>query len=186
MLKSSSLFFLGGLLAVVCLPIAGRNPQAASPALAPAQNAVPTPTGKNPVRPSAESQAKAKMLFIRDCALCHGDSGNGKNEMNLTVDDWANPNTLANKLDNELFATIRNGKGDKMPAEDAGRANDTEVWNLIIYIRSLSKNLPPTPAPAPAPAAAPAPAPAPADAPAPAAAPPPADAPAPAPAPPTN
>ena len=26
-----------------------------------------------------------------------------------------------------------------MPSEDVGRANDTEVRNLIIYIRTLSK-----------------------------------------------
>jgi mono/diheme cytochrome c family protein len=96
------------------------------------------------------------MLFTRDCALCHGDTGNGKTDvatgMNLTMDDWTNPSTLAAKSDSELFATIRNGKGDKMPAEDVGRANDTEVWNLIIYIRSLSRNQPPAPAPVPAPA----------------------------------
>jgi mono/diheme cytochrome c family protein len=174
MLKSSLLFFLGGLLVFVCLPIEGRNPLAATPApaLAPAQSAapVPTPSGRNPVRPTAESQAHAKMLFARDCALCHGDTGNGKSDMGYTLDDWTNPNTLANKLDSDLFASIRNGKGDKMPPEDAGRATDTEVWNLIIYIRSLSKNQPPAPAPVPAPAPAPAPA----------------DAPAPAPAPPTN
>ena len=29
-----------------------------------------------------------------------------------------------------------------MPAEDAGRAKDEEVWNLIVYIRSLGKNVP--------------------------------------------
>jgi mono/diheme cytochrome c family protein len=164
MLKSSLLFFATALLVIVCLPIAGRNPQAASPvpALAPAQSAapVPTPSGKNPVKPTAESQAKAKMLFGRDCSLCHGDNGNGKTDlaagMNLTLDDWTNPNTLANKLDSDLFNTIRNGK-NQMPPEDVGRATDTEVWNLIIYIRSLSKGQPPTPIPAPAPAPAPAP-----------------------------
>jgi len=182
MLKSSLLFFLGGLVVILCLPVAGRNPQAASsvPALAAAQNAapVPTPSGKNPVKPTTESQAKAKMLYTRDCALCHGDTGNGKNDMGFTMDDWTNPNTLASKSDSDLFASIRNGKGDKMPPEDVGRANDTEVWNLIIYIRTLSKNQPApaaTPAPAPAPSPSPAPAPAP-----------PADVPAPAPAPPTN
>ena len=31
-----------------------------------------------------------------------------------------------------------------MPAEAEGRATDTEVWNLVIYIRSLSQ--PPAPA----------------------------------------
>ena len=166
MLKSSLLFLAVALLVVVCLPIAGRNPQAASPvpALAPAQTTAPTPSGKNPVKPNAESQAKAKMLYARDCALCHGDNGDGKNTMGLVMEDWTNPATLAGKPDSDLFATIRNGK-DKMPPEEVGRATDTEVWNLIIYIRSLSRNQPPAPAAVPAPASAPADAPAPAPAP---------------------
>lgn len=167
MLKSSTLFFAAAVLVIVCLPLAGRNPQAASSALAQNAAPAPTPSGKNPVKPTAESQAHAKMLFVRDCALCHGETGSGKNDMGLTMDDWTNPTTLANKPDSELFASIRNGKGDKMPAEDVGRASDTEVWNLIIYIRSLSKNQPPAPAATPAPASAPAPSDAPATAPAP-------------------
>jgi len=166
------LFFLGGLLLAVCLPIAGHNPLAASPvsALALAQNAAPAAPARNPVKPTAESQARAKMLYRRDCAFCHGEIGDGKNTMDVVLEDWTNPSTLAGKPDSDLFATIRNGEGDKMPPEDAGRATDTDVWNLIIYIRSLSKNHPAFPASAPA--AVPAPAPA--------------DAPAPAPAPPTN
>ncbi|MGD0740081.1 MAG: cytochrome c [Terracidiphilus sp.] len=154
MLKSSLLFFAVALLVVVCLPIEGRNPQAAAPvpALAPAQTTapVPTPSGKNPVKPTAESQAHAKMLYARDCALCHGDIGNGKNTMDIVVEDWTNPSTLANKPDSDLFNTIRNGK-DKMPPEEVGRASDTDVWNLIIYIRGLSKGQPQAPVPAPAP-----------------------------------
>jgi cytochrome c len=167
MSKSTLLFFLGGLLVAVCLPIAGRNPLAASPvsALVPAQNAAPATPAKNPVKPTAESQAKAKTLYRRDCAFCHGDNGDGKNTMDVTLADWANPSSLASKTDSDLFATIRNGVGDKMPPEDAGRAADTDIWNLIIYIRSLSKNHSPAPAATPVPA--PTPAPAPADAPAP-------------------
>jgi mono/diheme cytochrome c family protein len=155
MLKSSLLFFAVALLAVVCLPIAGRNPQAASPA----QTAAPA-AGKNPVKPTPESRAKAKEIYQRDCALCHGENGNGKTElatsMNLMLDDWTKPDKLANKADSDLFAAIRNGKGEKMPAEDVGRANDTEVWNLILYIRAFPKGQPQAPA---APDAAPAPAP---------------------------
>ncbi|MGA9766234.1 MAG: cytochrome c [Rhodomicrobium sp.] len=156
MLKSCLLFLAAALLVMVWLPVAGRNPQAASSV--PGQAAAPATPGKSPVKPTAESQAKAKVLYARDCALCHGDTGTGKNDMGLTMDDWTNPTTLANKADSDLFATIRNGK-DKMPSEDVGRANDTEVRNLIIYIRTLSKNQPPAPAPAPADAPAPAPAP---------------------------
>jgi len=33
-----------------------------------------------------------------------------------------------------------------MPPESSGRATDTEVWNLIIYIRTFSKLQPSTPA----------------------------------------
>ncbi|MGH9562855.1 MAG: c-type cytochrome [Terracidiphilus sp.] len=115
------------------MPLAGRNPQAA-----PAQAAA----SGNPVRPTAESKAHAKVIYKRDCALCHGEIGNGKSDlatsMSLTLDDWTDPKALADKPDSVLFATIRNGK-NQMLAEDSGRADDTEVWNLIIYIRSLSK-----------------------------------------------
>src|SRR5580704_2041672 len=141
MSKLTLLFFLGGLSVAACLPIAGRNPLAASPvsALAPAQNAAPAAPARNPVKPTAESQARAKALYRRDCSFCHGDNGDGKNTMNLALDDWTNPTTLASKTDSDLFAAIRNGSGDKMPPEDASRATDTDVWSLVIYIRSLSK-----------------------------------------------
>jgi hypothetical protein len=55
--------------------------------------------------------------------------------------DWTDPKTLSDRLDQELFSIIRNGKG-KMPAEDAGRAKDEEVRNIILYIRSMSKDQP--------------------------------------------
>ena len=154
MLKTSLLFFATAFLAVVCLPLAGRSGRVGSPWLAFAQTAAPAPAApaKNPVRPTAESQAKAKTIYARDCALCHGDTGNGKTDlaagMSLTLDDWTNPATLAGRTDGDLFAVIRNGK-DKMPAEEVGRATDTEVWNLVVYIRSFSKG---QPAGAPAPA----------------------------------
>ena len=144
MLKSFLLVFATASLAFACMPLQGRSPQQGTPAPAlaqeppaapPAQAAAPM---KNPVKPTAESQAKAKILYARDCALCHGDNGNGKNTMDIAVDDWTNPATLASRTDRDLFTIIRNGK-DKMPAEEAGRATDPEVWNLTIYIRSFSK-----------------------------------------------
>jgi mono/diheme cytochrome c family protein len=114
---------------------------AATPAAAGA--ALPMPVdATNPVKPTADSLAKAKNIYGFDCALCHGDTGNGKSDlatsMGLTLDDWTNPKSLADKRDGQLFDTIRAGK-DKMPPEDKSRATDTEVWNLILYIRSFSK-----------------------------------------------
>ena len=106
---------------------------------------------QNPVKPTAASQAKAKNIYQIDCAVCHGDNGNGKTDlatsMNLTLTDWTDPKSLADKPDGDLFKVIREGKG-QMPPEDTGRAKDEDVWNLVIYIRSFSK--PQTGAPAPA------------------------------------
>jgi mono/diheme cytochrome c family protein len=117
-----------------------QAPQEASPAQAPA--AAPAATFKNPVKPTAESHAKAKSLYAIDCAMCHGDNGNGQTDlsksMELKLADWSDPSTLANKQDDDLFKIIRNGK-DKMPPEAEGRANDNEVWNLVLYIRGFSK-----------------------------------------------
>jgi mono/diheme cytochrome c family protein len=127
------------------------------------QDSTPAPAAgqTNPVKPTEKSQARAKEIYGVDCALCHGDNGNGKTDlakdMALSLKDWSDPKTLADKPDQELFNMIRNGKG-QMPPEADGRAKDEEVWNIIIYIRNLYK-LPPVPAPAPAAAPADTPAP---------------------------
>jgi mono/diheme cytochrome c family protein len=44
---------------------------------------------------------------------------------------------MKNHTDGELFTIIRKGKGDMPPEGD--RAKNEDVWNLVNYIRSLSK-----------------------------------------------
>jgi mono/diheme cytochrome c family protein len=145
MLKPSLLFLAAVVLVVLCLPARGGSPQQGTPAPAVTPQPAVAPTSpvpsKNPVKPTAESQAKAKQLYQIDCAICHGDNGNGQTDvaksMDLTLDNWTTSAALADKPDAGLFAVIRNGK-DKMPPEEPGRAKDNEVWNLIIYIRKFS------------------------------------------------
>jgi len=129
----------------VCAGPASTMALAAAPA---AQDAT------NPTKPTTASQAQAKGLYGRDCALCHGEGGSGKTDlakdMQLVLLDWTDPKSLGNLSDKELFHAIRAGK-DKMPAEEQSRAKDAEVWNLIIYIRGFSKGqTAPEAAPAPA------------------------------------
>src|SRR5579863_5540749 len=104
-MKSFLLLFAGGLLAVaVAAGNAGllraqtQTPApapAVAPAVTPAPDAPPAPQAtypKNPVKPTSESQAKAKGVYNIDCAMCHGENGNGKTDlaksMDLTLDDW--------------------------------------------------------------------------------------------------
>jgi mono/diheme cytochrome c family protein len=147
MLKSLPLLFAGIALALVPAAVSApradgqQTPSAQPPA--PAAAATPVNYPKNPIRPTADSQAKAKNFYQIDCAMCHGDNGNGKSDlatsMGLTLNDWTDPKSLAGKPDGEIFNMIRNGK-DKMPPEDPSRAKDDDVWNLVIYIRSFSKS----------------------------------------------
>ncbi|HEY1901795.1 MAG TPA: c-type cytochrome [Terracidiphilus sp.] len=119
---------------------------APTPAPALASGGSPQAASAKAVKPTAASQDKAKKLYTMDCAMCHGDNGNGKTDlatsMQVTLNDWTDPKSLADKSDQELFDDIRKGKGDKMPPEDAGRAKDDDVRNLIIYIRGFSKGQP--------------------------------------------
>jgi cytochrome c len=121
-----------------------------TPTLASGGSPQATPS-TNPVKPTAASQEKAKKLYAIDCALCHADNGNGKTDiatsMNITLDDWTDPKSLANITDQQMFDIIRKGKGDKMPPEAEARAKNDDVWNLIIYIRTFSKNQPAPPPP---------------------------------------
>jgi mono/diheme cytochrome c family protein len=95
-----------------------------------------------PAKPSTASLDKAKKLYAVDCAVCHGDNGNGKTDLatslQVTLLDWTDPNALASKSDQQLFDLIRKGK-DKMPAEDASRAKNDEITGLVAYIRQFSK-----------------------------------------------
>jgi mono/diheme cytochrome c family protein len=128
-----------------------------TPAPSPTLAAGRAPQDNNPTKSTGASREKAKKLYAVDCAMCHGDNGNGKTDlagsMQLTLLDWTDSKTLASIPDKDLFDAIRKGKGEKMPPEEAGRAKDEDVWALIAYIRGFSKGQPATPSPAaPAPA----------------------------------
>jgi cytochrome c5 len=122
---------------------AGGGKPSQEPAAPPAAPAgPPAPAVNNPVKASPESLAKAKKTYGYDCAMCHGANGDGKTDlakdMKLTMNDWTDPKSLSAMTDGQLFQAIRNGK-DKMPPEDASRAKDDDVWNLVIYVRNLAK-----------------------------------------------
>jgi mono/diheme cytochrome c family protein len=104
-----------------------------------------TATGeKNSALPNSESQDHAKKIYTRDCAMCHGDNGNGQTDMardlDLTLKDLTDPKVLAGKQDQDLFLLIRNGRGKMLP-DSEDRVKDDDVRGLILYIRSFSKSL---------------------------------------------
>jgi cytochrome c len=93
----------------------------------------------NPVKPTAESLAQGKKYYGYDCTMCHGQTGNGKGDVDTgeKLPDFTNPSSLKDKSDGELFCSLKVGKGH-MPLERI-RITPNELWNLINYVHSLAK-----------------------------------------------
>lgn len=112
-----------------------------NPNAGPAQVAGATGAAKNPVAATAESVAAGKKTFGMDCAMCHGSAGAGDGDlassMSLSLKDLRDPATMKDMSDKELYELIDKGKG-KMIGEE-GRLKPEQVWNVVNYVRSLSK-----------------------------------------------
>jgi mono/diheme cytochrome c family protein len=150
----SKTLFLALILATGCLwaqeekkeappPATGATttaPAAAHPATISAEDKA----RKNPIKFTEVSVDRGKKIFVTQCALCHGDKGDGKGElaadMKLTVPDFTKPDTLKDRTDGELFTIIGAGT-DTMPAQ-ASRLTETHRWNLVNYLRAVSGKVP--------------------------------------------
>ncbi len=95
----------------------------------------------NPVKPTPVSLASGKKTYGTDCAMCHGKTGAGDGDlatdMKLTLKDYRNPDSLKDISDGEIFSIIEKGKG-QMSGEE-GRLKAPQIWDLVNYVRSLSK-----------------------------------------------
>jgi len=116
-------------------PVAATTaPPAATPASAPVKK-------ENPVKSSPEVLAAAKKIFGYDCAMCHGESGNGKGDlvesMSLKMKDWHDPAVLSGISDGDIYDLIVKGK-DKMVGE-GDRLAPAKVWGLVHYVRTFAK-----------------------------------------------
>jgi mono/diheme cytochrome c family protein len=126
-----SLFLLG------VAPFLQDSAQPAAPFKVPAELAGKT----NPVKPTPDSIVHAKKVWGYDCAICHGETGDGNGElakdMKTPLKDYRNPDSLKDISDGELFYIIQKGK-DQMPGE-GDRAKPDDIWNLVTVVRSFGK-----------------------------------------------
>ncbi len=99
---------------------------------------------KNPIKFTDVSVERGKKIFTTQCALCHGDKGDGKGElaadMKLTVPDFTKPETLKDMTDGEIYTIMGTGK-ETMPSQGS-RLTETHRWNLVNYLRALSGKVP--------------------------------------------
>ena len=96
---------------------------------------------KNPVASNAASIAAGAALYAKNCRFCHGNEAKGNGTMapkdthpsDLTDTTWDRGST-----DGEIFLVIRDGAGPDMKMKGLkGRLSDTDIWNVVNYVRSL-------------------------------------------------
>lgn len=129
------LFLLPAVLVLAYTPAPAGSPAPQKKAAAPAADTTEKPS---PI------SARVKQIYQVDCAMCHGDNGDGKTDLGQSMgvtSNFSDPKTLDGKSDQALFDAIRKGKG-QMPPEDAPRATDEQIKGLVQYIRTLSKGQP--------------------------------------------
>ena len=128
---SSAVMFGLGVALVSITVVSAQNP-GGSPEAKKMKNAVPS---------SADSIAAGKALYEKNCRFCHGNDAKGNGPMapkdthpsDLTDAKWDRGDS-----DGEIFAVIRDGAGPEFKMKGyKGRMSETDMWNVINYLRSL-------------------------------------------------
>ena len=98
----------------------------------------------NPVKSTVESIDRGKMLFQQNCIVCHGIDGRGDGPESASLSPAPTDFRLHMPLhtDPQFYAFIANGyPGSAMP-QFAKAFSETDIWNLINYLRSAFTEAP--------------------------------------------
>ena len=119
---------VGGMIAALlqsqAAPKKGGNPEAAKI--------------KNPVAASAESTAAGKRVYTRMCSRCHGSEGKGDGTAaTAPVPDLTDAKWDYGGSDGEIFSVVHDGVSADMDGY-AARLSDTDIWNVVNYVRSVA------------------------------------------------
>ena len=97
---------------------------------------------ENPVSPTPASLERGKNLFSSQCAMCHGESGDGKGKLAEQYDfksvDFTDVARQKQRTDGEYFYILTKGCGH-MPGEGE-RLPELWKWDLVNHIRTLASS----------------------------------------------
>lgn len=98
----------------------------------------------NPVKPTEESVSRGRMLFERNCVVCHGVDGRGDGEAAANLNPQPTDFRLHTPLhtDPEFYNFIANGyPGSAMP-EFKNQFSPDDIWNLVNFLRAAFTDAP--------------------------------------------
>ena len=95
-------------------------------------------TLKNPVPNTRKSIARGKMLFVRQCAECHGPDGKALIDVVADATDLTQPKLwFSGTTEGETFRSIRDGAGVSMPPFKGTIRHEDDMWHMVNFIRNL-------------------------------------------------
>jgi mono/diheme cytochrome c family protein len=97
-------------------------------------------TMKNPVAKGDASNNAGKLLYTKNCASCHGKVGLGDGVKARALKTFPGDFSGAdyqNQTDGEHFYKTKFGRAE-MPKYE-GKLNDTDIWNIVNYMRTFKK-----------------------------------------------
>ena len=87
----------------------------------------------NPREHDPRAIEEGKQLFVSyNCSDCHGGEGSGGMGPSLQDGRWHFGGSAG-----EVYESIAEGRPDGMPSW-GGRINDSQIWALVAYVRTLS------------------------------------------------
>jgi mono/diheme cytochrome c family protein len=102
----------------------------------------PSAAKTNPVAPTQSSIASGQKIYAKTCLMCHGKNGDADGpaviELNIHPARLSDAQLIGTESDGSLFWKITTGK-KPMPAYGK-RFSETDRWNLVNYVRTLSKH----------------------------------------------
>ena len=97
---------------------------------------------KNPVPVNPESLAAGSQLFHENCAPCHGETGKGDGDTGKIIKkkpaNFTDAKLMSEETDGSLFWKMSEGRGPMPSWKD--ELSDKERWQLVNYIRKLTKD----------------------------------------------
>ena len=105
--------------------------------LGPTAEAFPQLT--NPYSGDSSSVASGGELFIKNCAKCHGETGNGYGPVTQGFTTWPRQlwawHKTGPETDGYIYWFIKNGRSDMPPWGII--LSEKEIWDLVSYVKTL-------------------------------------------------
>ncbi len=89
---------------------------------------------------SREARERGRELFMKNCAICHGNNGDGHGARSVGMTpppaDLTNPLWSEGEAAPKIYQAIHDGvAGSAMPSWRT--LNGREIWDLVAYVHSL-------------------------------------------------